>query len=277
MSDSNASGLTLDTPDIMPPDHRTDLRTTIEWTFQVRLPAEQFARATTAGPLADLVAARLERAYETDDETTANSLSARVTQRLRAAMDDLFDIPPGLASPAAQMHVLLQDCRIRYAWPELAAAADLRLPELEFAPDVARKKNARAKASAIGLLLTLALAMAAAIVDRFNGHEDLVSAMGSFACVGFLVTVVQFGLCILGKRDHVPDCCRTLADTALTAIRLNPIRLGPGRLSHEEVWQITRWTIAEELGVPPNEVTRDVPLPPPPPQAGPSGLPDHTE
>ena len=73
-------------------------------------------------------------------------------------------------------------------------------------------------------------------------------------------TAVLFAACMLGTRSHIPHCCRTVGDTVMTLARLNPIRLGPGRLTYDEVWQMLRWTVAEETGISADEVTAELPI-----------------
>ena len=78
MSEFHTAGLDLSKPpDVLPPNHCQDLRTTLEWTFQIALPVEELIHVETARQLTDVLMRKLEQAYETDDDDTARSLSAR--------------------------------------------------------------------------------------------------------------------------------------------------------------------------------------------------------
>ena len=230
----------------------------LEWTFQVALPADEFGREATAGQLHGLVLRQLDRAWETDDDSTCSSLSARVSQRLGAAMQDLFSVSPGLASPSAKIDTLVPARRRRQAWWRLGEALDLRLPDLDVAPKAARTKNHLALAALAVFMASVLLFGCVVAIESLKGSAALREGLASLAAAGFIAATVMFCASLLGTKTHVPPCCRTVGDMVLTLARLNPIRLGPGRLTYDEVWQMLQWTVAEEIGIAPETVTRDL-------------------
>lgn len=258
MSVSDFLGYPQPEPDEWPAhDACCQLQARLEWTFQVSLDVEEFRQADTAGQLHALVMRHLERAWETDDDSTCSSLSARVAGRVRTAVCDLFGVSPGLVSPSGAMSSIVPLDRRKEAWRDFRETLDLRLPDLEFAPKAAWTRNRHARAATLLFVPSLLLLLAGIVVDLFSIDSDFTDAAAGLGCLGLFGAGVLFAVCLLGDKDHIPACCRTVADTVVTAMRLNPIRLGPGRLAPDEVWQMLRWTVAEECDIPAEEVTRD--------------------
>ena len=248
-------------PDMLDRPRRRDewsiFHSWLEWTFQVGLGPEDVCGAETAGQLNDLIARELEFAHETDDDSARRSLSATAVERLTKGVQDLFGVPSGRVVPGSEMDHIVPVHGRRGAWGHLAEAMDLRLPDLELAPHIARRRNLLAMGALLALILSLGLLVAGTVVDAFNRPSGLRDALADMVLKGMVLTIGLFGASLLGRPGRIPPSCRTVGETALTLIRMNPVRLGLGRLSRDEIWQVLRRALADRFEVPLDELTRD--------------------
>jgi len=227
----------------------------LQWLFQIGLPDEEVRAAATAGQLYDIIVRELECAYETDDDSANRSLTAVAAKRLQDAMGVLFDVPPGWLSPEAEMEQFLPARRRRQAWGELAEEMDLRMPDLEISDDVARRSGAL-----FGWALKLLLGFIFVGLLAYLLPHNLREFLGALALCGFTGAVVLFIASAFGGPSAVPSSCRTVGDTVLFLVGENPVRLGWGRLSREEIWRILQRGLADRFDLPADKVARDLPL-----------------
>jgi len=235
----------------------------LQWVFQIGLPDEKVRAAATVGELYLIIAEELRVAYETDDESADRSLTTIATQHLRDAMEILYDMPRAMMSPGAEMEELIPRPRRRDAWEELAEEMNLRLPEIEIAEHTIQRSGVRVRSAfktfvASLLVLGLGAAMSAGTSGQPQSVGNGLLALGG---CGIAVSFLLFIASTFGGQDFaIPRSCQTIGDTVLTLICLNPIRLGWGRLTGLEIWQVLQVALADRFDLPVDHITRDLPL-----------------
>jgi len=212
----------------------------VEERFAIAIDDAEAAEVRTVGQLEKLIAKKLVR------RNSEACLTSFVFYRLRSALRQLFGVARAQVTPKASLGSLLPKERRRDAWAILACALGWRLPEL-------RRNRTLQSAMLLVFLVPIPVAIVAGALGLVS--KTVVWAVGLAALPGlWLAYIVTVPLAV-----NLPAQCATVRQAAEAMLALNFGRIARDRQSwsDEELWNMLRKTIVEQLGVNPAKVTRD--------------------
>ena len=214
-----------------------ELVMSVEDAFHISISDEEASKTTTVGALYELVLSKVKIKDVDDEDGSRRCLTSAAFYRIRRAMVAVLHIERRKITPKTALSDLLPTPRRRESWGRIVQATNLKMPGLQHNWWVILAKS--------GILVAIGVA---AGISKYAGGITGLTVMS---------LIVAYNLARFFPALHISLPASTVGTLAEKVYLANVQKLSEeiGALNKQELWDVLKKIIVEQLGVKPEEVT----------------------